>query len=120
MITRGSLNLTASQPLPQPDQTPRNQEDDQDSSKDSEAVAGDDGALLAALGVEEAVRVEALGVVGDVRDAEVEKQDQDEDGDCDEGVWSGGWEDNLKQGVEGVEAVLRDLCFRSALCQRYR
>ena len=71
-ITRSPLNPTASEALPQPDQTPGNQEDDDDSSQDSETVARHDAALLAAFGVEEAVGVEALGVVGDVCDAEVE------------------------------------------------
>lgn len=112
-IARSPLNPTASQPLPQPNQTPRNQEDNEDSSQDSEAVARNDGALLAALRVEEAVRVEALGVVGDVCDAEVQQQEQDEDGDGDEGVGNGSWEDDLEQGVEGVQSMLGDLCLVS-------
>lgn len=45
----------------------------------------------------------------DVRNAEVEEEDEDEDWDCDERVWVCGWEEDFKEGVEGIEAVLRDL-----------
>lgn len=73
-ITSGPLNPITSEALAQPDQTPRKEEDDENSSQDSKTVARDDAALLAAFGVEEAVGVETLGVVGDVCDTEIEQQ----------------------------------------------
>lgn len=108
-ITRSPLNPTASEALSQPDQTPGNQEDNDDCSQNSKTVARDDAALLAAFGVEEAVGVEALGVVGDVCDAEVEQQKQNEDRDGNEGVGGCCWEEDLEKGVEGVQAMLGDL-----------
>lgn len=69
---RRPLDLSPSQPPPQPDQRPGDQEDHQDSSKNAKAVPSDNPTLPTMLGVKEGVGVEAFGVEGDVRDAEVE------------------------------------------------
>lgn len=63
--------------------------------------------------VQEGVGVETLCVQCNVCDAEVEQEDEDEDRDCDEGMRACGREEDFEDGVEGVEAVLGDLCSRA-------
>lgn len=65
--------LPSSQPSAQPDQAPRNEENDHGRRQDSEAVSGHNTMVLTGdVGVEKWVHVEALGGVGDVCDAEIE------------------------------------------------
>lgn len=65
--------------------------------------------LAMRTGIQERVRVESLSVVGEIGEGDVEKEDEDQHGETEEWVRGGGWEDDFRQGVEGVEAVLGDL-----------
>ncbi len=95
-IPRCALNLSTGQVDTQTDQRPRNQKDDNNRRQNTEAVPRDDTALLAVVaGIEEAVGVEALGVVSDVCDRQVTDQEEDEDGDGYPGVGACGWEDDF-------------------------
>lgn len=86
--------------LPAPDHRPHGAEDDADAGEDAEHVARQ--AAGAAGRVEETVGVEALGGVGEVGEAEVEGEDEDQEGEV-QGRWGVGvGEEDLDEGEEGV------------------
>lgn len=66
-------------------------------------------ALLTMLGVQEGVRVEALGVERDVHNAEIEQEHKNQEWNCDKWLRRRGWDDDFQQGVAGVQRMLGDL-----------
>lgn len=97
-------------PPPHPDHAPRHRKDDRQGGQHREADPRHAAAVLATLArVEEPVDVEALGGAGDVGDAEVEEEDEDEEREVEEGVGRGGGEEDLEEGEDAGEGVLRDL-----------
>lgn len=80
-------------------------EDDDGADGDAADVGGGDAAALG-LYVEEGVGVEALGVVGDVGEGEVEGEDDDEPPGVDPGGGGGAGHDDLEEREGAVEGVL--------------
>lgn len=109
-ITRGTLDGAVGETLAQPDDKPGEDEDDNNSGEDDEAVSGDLAAVFTVRpGVEEGVGVEALGVVGQIGEGDIEQEDEHEEGEGQQGMGVGRGEDDLEKGPEGVEAMLGDL-----------
>ncbi|KKA19282.1 hypothetical protein T310_6739 [Rasamsonia emersonii CBS 393.64] len=109
-ITFRPLDPPTNESTAEPDQRPGHGEDDDDGSEDGEAVARDAAAVLAVNArVEERVGVEALGVVGEVGESQIEEEDQDEEGQVEERMGPGGREEDLEEGEEADEAVLGDI-----------
>lgn len=105
-----ALHRRARHPPPHPDRAPRHAKDDQNGRQDAEAVAGDLAAFFAVrAGVQERVGVEALRVMRQVGERDVQQEDEEEEGEGEEGVRVGCWEDDFEQGEERVQAVVGDL-----------
>jgi hypothetical protein len=109
------LQSSAGESATQPDAHPRHDEDDDDGGQDDKAVRGHLAAVRAVgARVEEGIRVEALGGVRQVREAQVQRQHEDEECQVEQRVWRRGGQEELEQGVEADEAVLGYLSTQSA------
>lgn len=98
------------EPPPQPNGSPRENENDQDGCKDPKAVTRHATTMLAVrTRIQERVGVEPLSVVGQVRERDIQQENQHQDRKRQKRMRVRGGEDDFQQGPEGVEAVLRDL-----------
>lgn len=94
-------------PLPQPHQALREQENNHDARRDAEHVADLRG--RAGGGVEEAVDVDAAGVVGEEGEGEVQGQEEQQEEEVDPGRAAGARDDELEERERRVERVLADV-----------
>lgn len=98
------------EPPPQPNGSPRENENDQDGCQDPKAVTRHATTMLAVrTRIQERVGVEPLSVVGQVRERDIQQENQHQDRKRQKRMRVRGGEDDFQQGPEGVEAVLRDL-----------
>lgn len=98
------------QPPPQPNSSPRENENDQDRCKDPKAVGRHATTMLAVrTRIQERVGVEPLSVEGQVRERDIQQENQHQNRKRQKRMWVRGGKDDFHQGPEGVEAMLRDL-----------
>ncbi len=105
-------------PATQPYERPHDGEDDADGDGDAEDVGGDEGALL--RGVEERVRVEALGGVRQVGERQIQREQEDEERQVRPRRGPRAREGDLEEGKDAVQSVLRDVAPRRVLCRERR
>ncbi len=85
----------------EPDEGPDEAEDNADAGQDGDAVACyGTGAELG--GVQEAVDVEVGDGVGEIGEAEIEKEEQNEDWEVEGREGEGPWEEDFEDGEGGV------------------
>lgn len=103
-------HLALRDPDSQQDEVPHDEEYHQRCDENNDAVHGDPPAPTGPVWprVQEAVGVEAFGRVRYVREGEVQRQDDDEPKGVDPGERLGARDDELEEGEEGVDSVLRD------------
>ena len=100
--------LVADDPRLDPQQGPDDGEDDADAGQDRDAVGRYD-ARAKLPRVEEVVRVEVRHGVGEVGEAEVEEEDNDEKREVEERERWGAWKEDLEEDKDGIQGVYRDL-----------
>ena len=93
--------------MPRPNEAPYQPIDDANSDENAKDVSSH--TAFASAGVEEAVRVEALGGDGDVGKCEIERENDDEEREMENGRGFSAWKKDFDKGEDGVESVLRDL-----------
>lgn len=93
--------------MPRPNEAPHQPIDNANGDENAEDVSYH--AAFASAGVEEAVRVETLGGDGDVGKCEVERENDDEEWEMENGRGFGAGKEDFDEGEDGVEGMLRDL-----------
>lgn len=109
-VTLGAFDSPTGPPTAQPNKEPGQSKSNNNNSEDGEAVPSHLATVLAmSAGVEEAVAVEALCLVGKIGEGEVEEENQNEEGKVDERVCRGSSKKDFEQRVETDDAVLGNL-----------
>ncbi|VUC24972.1 unnamed protein product [Clonostachys rosea] len=101
--------LLLSEPLSNPDQSIDDAEDDKNGSENSKSVGGNHLTAATASGVQERVHVKALGRVGEVREAEVGGEHNQDPEQMNPEHRLGSRDEDLEEGKGAIEPVLRDI-----------